>query len=661
MITPNIAARKYRWFLNSSVPTFTHSGPAVVFAGATFHVPLSRLTIETGGGFFDQITGIRLTIEHISTRNNSNTADVVQHRIVLRTPFGSNYTSGLLGGFGDTGIECRLEIDDVELTSTCGSNWTLDTEDLRLYINDVLVFTIAGPLTNSGNVYDPESACSEWYSTPRVPFFIGSGYPDLDSGYDNPALFGLINNQVGGGSWAYGDCPLAGIAIHNPNGTQTEDFTNIRKDTLSTSGGWEFWNGSAWEAELCEQFVHSLPDPVGHNCSSDCDCVEELPTCTIGDSNAVSLSAERNDTAIYDKVSGASVDCEFVSSEPGPPTYTVTYTPWTYDAEWTRKRSKIRAIVKDVPELFRFRNFDGAICCCAIFHWDSSGNRLPISPPCPTVMTSVITDGNSDPISYVEDFARVDHTVNHTEAWFTDSYVFGDEPVDPDCVPCIDQTYCTYSAEERLFHYPQCESNEEGIEPANLGAPQGETYRAYIKDSDVYLKRQWNGIPIGFWEGESQVTTTGDCSRPCVLEDPNQKRLVVIYNRTGVGTKAKISDTDGIDWGTEMSIFTDGTQPRCASNMNGDTLFASFKYNSGSSGPGKIRGKFRGVGDTALSSQFTFKDNAGSDIVFTDVGFDICDVKDNQDRWMLTAQKDGETGLTEWWSADYGRTWNEVT
>ena len=78
-------------------------------------------------------------------------------------------------------------------------------------------------------------------------------------------------------------------------------------------------------------------------------------------------------------------------------------------------------------------------------------------------------------------------------------------------------------------------------------------------------------------------------------------------------------------------------------------------------GPGTLKAAVQGPGDPAMSSPFTVKDSGGADFSLADDTFGITMGKDSANRWVLACVVYGETGISEWYSADWdARTFTRV-
>ncbi|HKU51057.1 MAG TPA: sialidase family protein, partial [Nitrospira sp.] len=199
------------------------------------------------------------------------------------------------------------------------------------------------------------------------------------------------------------------------------------------------------------------------------------------------------------------------------------------------------------------------------------------------------------------------------------------------------------------------------ISPTSLHLQDGRYVRAGIDPDtgDVKVYSADFSSPLPMWGRIAYATDTGDCSYPSLVETPYGS-LIVHYDRDDGHSYLRRSDDDGATWNDEEASITNVRYSRIAKSIAGVILKAGFRYNSGSSGPGKVYGQYRNPGDTAYSTLTVFKDDGGSDLVFEDDVFDLSGAPDSADRWLLVARKSGDTDVTEFWSTDEGLTWTEV-
>lgn len=200
--------------------------------------------------------------------------------------------------------------------------------------------------------------------------------------------------------------------------------------------------------------------------------------------------------------------------------------------------------------------------------------------------------------------------------------------------------------------------------PTNCSTPLGWYHRAVIAASGgVESRRVFYPVPKAgpTFDITTAVTTDATDKDPQINYDRYRDRVTLVWCRGSDTYYAETYD-EGTTWSTPVALVTGGHYPRVASSDLG-TCYAALVYNSGSSGPGKIKAKFRGR-DDVLSSLFTFKDSTGTDIAVADDSFDLTYAPASWAPWVLHCRIDGETDTSEWYSTDVspsGATFTRVT
>lgn len=208
-----------------------------------------------------------------------------------------------------------------------------------------------------------------------------------------------------------------------------------------------------------------------------------------------------------------------------------------------------------------------------------------------------------------------------------------------------------------------------GQTPSIYCTPEGEIFEAYVdSDSNVVVRYATPNAPFVGWETTTTVTSTNDCLGPYISGELSPIRRIWVYfwrdlGGGSTGTYSTYSDDFARTWSTPDSVASDVVLIGHRSNADGDRLRAWFEFDSGTSGPGTIKGQFWGVGDTAWSSTFSFLDSSSSPISVAENGwsgggFDGGHAPSNP--WEMSLVKDGDTTPTFFLSYDDGQTWNEV-
>lgn len=201
---------------------------------------------------------------------------------------------------------------------------------------------------------------------------------------------------------------------------------------------------------------------------------------------------------------------------------------------------------------------------------------------------------------------------------------------------------------------------EQGIgNPWNLISAIGQYHRVGIKSGDVWHFRASFGTPAGGFEKEAQVTISGDCVHPRLVED-GRPVLYLAYVRTGSGLYLRASFDEGTTFGDETLIIANAYFTTVQRDALGNLVALGFVYNSGTSGPGKIKMRRKGPGDTSWSTAVNVK-SAGSDLVFVADTFHLVPDGDGPGRWVAVWKIDGESDVSEWYSTDECATFKRVS
>jgi hypothetical protein len=149
MIWPNLPAADYQHRLDIATSQSQRSAtlPAMsihVDSWVTYGVPYS--------GSLPEKSGIYIRARIYATLGSST----IHYEVVLNSPWGDFTKTGTLAAWPSSSdpFEVRLELDDVTLSVPNCDSWTYASGDLRLYIENVLEYTITGPLGDSGTGYD---------------------------------------------------------------------------------------------------------------------------------------------------------------------------------------------------------------------------------------------------------------------------------------------------------------------------------------------------------------------------------------------------------------------------------------------------------------------------------------------------------------------------
>lgn len=189
------------------------------------------------------------------------------------------------------------------------------------------------------------------------------------------------------------------------------------------------------------------------------------------------------------------------------------------------------------------------------------------------------------------------------------------------------------------------------INPWNMQSWLGRLHRCHIEEGDVqYWRSMWSSASYGF-DSQIAATSTGDCRNPRSCQRPDG-RIILLYEREGIGIAEKYSDDEGSTWSTEEIIVEGGRHPMPVSGMVGYLIRACQIPDTGTEGPGVLQATIQGPGDQVPGAPVTITDENGDPITFADDTFGLCADKDGAMRWHLTAVVEGETAPSDWFSAD---------
>jgi hypothetical protein len=180
---------------------------------------------------------------------------------------------------------------------------------------------------------------------------------------------------------------------------------------------------------------------------------------------------------------------------------------------------------------------------------------------------------------------------------------------------------------------------------------------ALLDNGDVRFRRAKHSIPAGgVWDSDQVVTSFGDVRQAAFATSLVNQRISMLIIRENAGNfEAWRGDSD--DFGTTFggwSYVADARYVHTGAGAEGSLYDVWFVYDSGTSGPGTLHGRYRGPGDTAYSSPYLLKDESGSNLkpAEKDVWSNPTQAKDGQARWVITMTIDGDTDPSTWFSTD---------
>jgi hypothetical protein len=189
--------------------------------------------------------------------------------------------------------------------------------------------------------------------------------------------------------------------------------------------------------------------------------------------------------------------------------------------------------------------------------------------------------------------------------------------------------------------------------------------RGEVLDGDLTITRFRSATAASGVDITGPVTSYGDVNFAAfVMERSAANRILILLDRTVSGNREiwfGYSDDDG-DTAGNFAKLTNGIRAMPAVSAANDQLSVYFKYNTGSSGPGKLYGRYRGRGDSSFGSEFALLDTAGANItVANETGFsNLAKAREAADRWVMSLLINGESAVSEWESSDTGTTWKRI-
>ena len=187
--------------------------------------------------------------------------------------------------------------------------------------------------------------------------------------------------------------------------------------------------------------------------------------------------------------------------------------------------------------------------------------------------------------------------------------------------------------------------------------PDGRYMVATIENADVRFRRAAHSIPAGnVWDSDQVVTSYGDVRQAAfAVSLANQSVSMVIIREIAGSFQAWRGNSN--DFGATFggwSYVADARRIYNGAGAEGSMYEVYFVYDSGSSGPGRLYGRYRGPGDTSYSAPYLLKNDAGANLKPAEVyaWSNPTQAKDGQARWVITMTLDGETDPSTWFATD---------
>lgn len=196
-------------------------------------------------------------------------------------------------------------------------------------------------------------------------------------------------------------------------------------------------------------------------------------------------------------------------------------------------------------------------------------------------------------------------------------------------------------------------------DPHNIISTNDEYWQAMVnRFGDVYVDRSEFPVPNSGMT-RKQVTTSADCSHPRLVEWIAQRKIIVVYQRGSGGVYYRVCTNLNASWSSEVSLFSGSPiKPFVIRDDEGNIYVFAFKYDAGTSGPGKIYMVRMATGETSFSSEVAIKDTTGTALSVADTGYGAWGLpKENARRPLIVLNISGESDVSIWASHNYCKNW----
>jgi hypothetical protein len=236
------------------------------------------------------------------------------------------------------------------------------------------------------------------------------------------------------------------------------------------------------------------------------------------------------------------------------------------------------------------------------------------------------------------------HQVDNSEAGFT--LKWNGTQYAEDCRPFVG-------------HYASMGDNEPVATGGiwNFSNTLGRYHEVWAEDGKIFHGWADKPVPHSGLTGIAQVTAGPDDSEPRGTVTLQNGDVLIVFRRSDSSYRT-ITRSDGGSYDTPTLMFSNTHNPIVKPNFVGGLLFAAFRWDSGTSGPGKIIGAYQGPSDTGPGSEFNLKDELGADLKFEDLGFCFTEPKDTMFAYVLVAVPEGGSEMKRYGCKDIaGATW----
>ncbi|MBS1703581.1 MAG: hypothetical protein JST12_18090 [Armatimonadetes bacterium] len=550
-------------------------------------------TTVTYGNAFSSTHGFKVAI-YSRSANPMILGDTGLYTITFSCPWHADYVVTAASFLSSTAW--TIEVDNLALTGGC-DDWTIAFDEMRFYIGGTLQLTIASPTVyTSGTGYDPRK---------NITAMARNSTEDPNAISPTPAPEPCA-----------GDCPdQQGWTLQN-SGTYTS--------------GWR-WNYSGGTWHYAELSFDASPFDTMPDCG---DCHPTKPGPTYTNSWDVQISSEFYwRVAVIDH---GTILCYCTDGITTAGTPAVAH-EWEVDQDFRKSSASLN-----------LHRRDGSI----------RDYQLQRDDTCNGTESTVTTTVVPDHVVCEEDLEAAKET---SKTYCLKVLSAGVCPTpEPDQPPFT--VHCELPPSTSCGEYcrnavtwtkkPDCSDVIGGVWNHTTW---DERFLVSWVDGHGANIRSWDFLlPKGL---SSTVQISADEHyEQCRVYDDNRLRLYALIGKNDGSTLACYrawSDDGGKTWSSiEAMGITNGRFPTGSSNPLGDRLEAAFVYNSGTSGPGKIYVLYRSSGDTSFGGPVVCKDSTGTALSFADTSFHIHFGHDSAARVILSANIQGETSPSSWFSTD---------
>lgn len=187
----------------------------------------------------------------------------------------------------------------------------------------------------------------------------------------------------------------------------------------------------------------------------------------------------------------------------------------------------------------------------------------------------------------------------------------------------------------------------------NLQTSDGLFLVSGAMSTGTYVRRWDYFLPLG--TSMVSMPSTGAGYYQCRVYEDNRNQITAILSRLNAGTLSLercYSNDGGKTWSAPSTVaITNGKYLTGDSSNYGDLIEAAQVPDSGTSGPGVIKISYRSAGESSWPTAVSAK-SGGTALKFKDTSFHIRFSNDAAGRVILTANIDGETDSSNWFSTD---------